>query len=987
MPWLLSVVLFAGTSAMAQPEKADWGKPLTPEESLAKFVVPKDLKLDLMLSEPVIAQPLAISFDERGRLWLLEYRQYPEPAGLKMISKDNVWRAVYDKIPLPPPHHDRGRDRISIHEDTDGDGTLDSHKVFIDGLNIATSCAKGRGGVFVLNPPYLLFYPDRNNDDVPDGDPEVLLEGFGLEDTHSVANSLRWGPDGWLYAAQGSTVSGRIKRPGTKDLPVHSMGQNIWRYHPETKRYEIFAEGGGNAFGVEIDSKGRVYSGHNGGDTRGFHYPQGGYSRKGFDKHGPLSNPYAFGYFDAMKHNLVPRFTHTFLIYEADALPEAYRGKLFGVAPLLSHVVMSDISPKGSTFETKDIGHPITSKDEWFKPVDIKVGPDGGIYVADWYDGQVSHLRNSVGVIDKTNGRVYRLRGLDTKPAGRFDLAKLSTPDLIKHLSDSNEWFRQATLRVLADRKDPAAVPILLESLRKTTGQTALESLWALNLSGGLDESRILEFLEHAEPYVRLWTARLACDFKQVTPSVAAALANRAKVETNVEARAQLACSARRLNAAESLPIVRNLLTHSDDKTDLMIPLLLWWDIEAKADSDRDAVLALFEDKSFWSLPIVQKTIAERIMRRYAAAGLRKDLMSCARLLKLAPDQDSGKRLMAGFEAAMTGRSIANLPAELAEGLAKFEGGSVILGLRQGREEAVSEVLRVLDDPSGDKSKQLQYVQLLSEVKLPRSIPVLLKLAKNNADSALQGGALLALQRYPNPEIGEAVIATLPAMTDDIRGEALAMLASRSNWALRLVEAVDQKKIDPQTIPSETVSRLQRQTDPKIVAITKKYWPQSASKTPAALQSEIERLAKLIRAEPGAPKVGEQLFGKTCGTCHAMFGAGGRIGPELTTYRRDDLDNMLLNIVNPNAEIREGYGTLLVSTNDGRLLSGILMDQDPNSIVIRASDGHDLAIPREEIEEMKASPASLMPEGLLKDLKPKEIVDLFAFLRSTQPPK
>ena len=972
---------------MAQPEKADWGKPLTPEESLAKFVVPKDLKLDLMLSEPVIAQPLAISFDERGRLWLLEYRQYPEPAGLKMISKDNVWRAVYDKIPLPPPHHDRGRDRISIHEDTDGDGTLDSHKVFIDGLNIATSCAKGRGGVFVLNPPYLLFYPDRNNDDVPDGDPEVLLEGFGLEDTHSVANSLRWGPDGWLYAAQGSTVSGRIKRPGTKDLPVHSMGQNIWRYHPETKRYEIFAEGGGNAFGVEIDSKGRVYSGHNGGDTRGFHYPQGGYSRKGFDKHGPLSNPYAFGYFDAMKHNLVPRFTHTFLIYEADALPEAYRGKLFGVAPLLSHVVMSDISPKGSTFETKDIGHPITSKDEWFKPVDIKVGPDGGIYVADWYDGQVSHLRNSVGVIDKTNGRVYRLRGLDTKPAGRFDLAKLSTPDLIKHLSDSNEWFRQATLRVLADRKDPAAVPILLESLRKTTGQTALESLWALNLSGGLDESRILEFLEHAEPYVRLWTARLACDFKQVTPSVAAALANRAKVETNVEARAQLACSARRLNAAESLPIVRNLLTHSDDTTDLMIPLLLWWDIEAKADSDRDAVLALFEDKSFWSLPIVQKTIAERIMRRYAAAGLRKDLMSCARLLKLAPDQDSGKRLMAGFEAAMTGRSIANLPAELAEGLAKFEGGSVILGLRQGREEAVSEVLRVLDDPSGDKSKQLQYVQLLSEVKLPRSIPVLLKLAKNNADSALQGGALLALQRYPNPEIGEAVIATLPAMTDDIRGEALAMLASRSNWALRLVEAVDQKKIDPQTIPSETVSRLQRQTDPKIVAITKKYWPQSASKTPAALQSEIERLAKLIRAEPGAPKVGEQLFGKTCGTCHAMFGAGGRIGPELTTYRRDDLDNMLLNIVNPNAEIREGYGTLLVSTNDGRLLSGILMDQDPNSIVIRASDGHDLAIPREEIEEMKASPASLMPEGLLKDLKPKEIVDLFAFLRSTQPPK
>ena len=196
----------------------------------------------------------------------------------------------------------------------------------------------------MLNPPYLLFYPDRNGDDVPDGDPEVHLQGFGLEDTHSVVNSLRWGPDGWIYAAQGSTVTGHVTRPGLDQgkEPVHTMGQLIWRYHPETRRYEVFAEGGGNAFGVEIDAKGRIFSGHNGGDTRGFHYVQGAYFQKGFDKHGPLSNPYAFGYFPAMKHNRVPRFTHTFLIYEAETLPEKYRGVLFGVAPLLNHVVMSD---------------------------------------------------------------------------------------------------------------------------------------------------------------------------------------------------------------------------------------------------------------------------------------------------------------------------------------------------------------------------------------------------------------------------------------------------------------------------------------------------------------------------------------------------------------------------------------------------------------------------------------------------------------------
>ena len=200
-----------------------------------------------------------------------------------MVSRDSVWRAVYDKVPQAPPHHVRGRDKITIHEDTDGDGVFDRHKTFVEGLNIATSALRGRGGVWVLNPPYLLFYPDRNNDDVPDGDPEVHLQGFGLEDTHSVVNSLRWGPDGWIYAAQGSTVTGHVTRPGLDQgkEPVHTMGQLIWRYHPETRRYEVFAEGGGNAFGVEIDAKGRVFSGHNGGDTRGFHYVQGAYYQKG----------------------------------------------------------------------------------------------------------------------------------------------------------------------------------------------------------------------------------------------------------------------------------------------------------------------------------------------------------------------------------------------------------------------------------------------------------------------------------------------------------------------------------------------------------------------------------------------------------------------------------------------------------------------------------------------------------------------------------
>ncbi len=1033
--WLAMLAVVGMTTAGA----ADG--PLAPAEAVRAFTVPDDLRIDLALSEPEIAQPVFLNFDERGRMWVVEYRQYPNPAGVKVLSRDGVWRVVYDRVSPPPPNHFKGLDRISIHEDTDGDGTYDKHKVFLDGLNIVTACERGRGGVWVLNPPYLLFYPDANNDDVPDGDPEVRLDGFGLEDTHSVVNSLRWGPDGWLYAAQGSTVTGRVRKVGGRSpvdpknpspqpsptrgegagkgpsalspsplagegrgegssdaarppmidtgssSPVYSMGQLIWRYHPETRRYEVFAEGGGNAFGVELDSKGRVFSGHNGGNTRGFHYVQGGYLLKGFDKHGPLSNPYAFGYFPAMRHNTVPRFTHNFVIDEAEALPPSYRGKLFGVAPLLNHVVLSEVRRDGSSFRTQDIGHPITTTDKWFRPVDIKLGPDGGIYVADWYDAQTSHIRNQEGQLDRTNGRVYRLTGKDTKPLAPFDLATKSTKELVELLADKNRWTRQTALRVIGDRKDASVVPLLARQVREGSGQVALESLWALNLSGGLDEATSIELLDHPDPHVRLWTVRLLGDPGRVSAYVASKLADRAKVEPDADARSQLACSARRLPGPDCLAIVRNLANHDEDADDIHIPLLLWWAIESKAESDRDAVLNLFRDKDFWSRPVVRNTIAERVMRRYASSGSRKDLLTCANLLKLAPSDEDARRLMAGFEAAMAGRSLPPMPEELAEALARFEKGSVTLGLRRGRPEAVVEAIRVLGDDGADKGLLRRYVQILGEVSQPRAVPALLKLATRSTDGALQAAALGSLQRYDSPEIASSVLASLPGMTEDIRLEAYSLLASRPGWALPFAEAVDAGKVDARAVPVEVVRRLRRSPDARLAALVAKLWGEERKVGSAELQAEIERRSAQVRAEPGDPKKGEPIFARKCATCHTLFGKGGKVGPELTTYKRDDLDAMLLSVVNPAAEIREGYAGYLVATRDGRAVGGLMVDQDPRVVVLRSPEGRDVSIARDEIEEMEVSKTSIMPEGLLAGMSDREVRDLFAYLRGNQPPK
>jgi putative membrane-bound dehydrogenase-like protein len=960
-------------------------EPLSPEEAATRFVIHEDLELDQVLAEPIVRQPVSLNFDERGRMWVVQYIQYPHPAGLKMLSRDKFWRAVYDKVPLPPPKGERGLDKITIHEDTDGDGTFDKHKTFVEGLSIATACVRGRGGVWVLNPPYLLFYPDADNDDVPDGDPVVHLDGFGLEDTHSVVNSLCWGPDGWLYAAQGSTVTGHVKRPGIDKQPVNSMGQLIWRYHPETKRYEIFAEGGGNAFGVEFDAKGRLFSGHNGGDTRGFHYVQGAYLQKGFAKHGPLSNPYAFGYFPAMKHHNVPRFTHTFLIYESDSLPERYRGKLFGVAPLLSHVVYSQVEPDGSSFKTKDLGQPVTTTDTWFRPVDIKAGPDGALYIADWYDRQTNHYRNHEGQIDKMTGRIYRLRAKGAKPPPAIDLGKLATAELVALLAHPDKWRRQTALRILGDRKDASALPALRDLIATTTGQTALEGLWGLNLCGGFNEESAAKLLEHDDPYVRLWTVRLLGDSNVVSQKTALRLAQRAASELHVEVRSQLASTARRLPADAGLAIVANLLTRDEDADDGRLPLLLWWAIEARCEADREVVLTLFSDSTLWTKRIVVDQILSRLMQRFAATGQRKDLLVCARLLKLSPGKDATARLMQGFEEAFRGRTLAGIPDELAKAFEESGGSSEILALRQKQPEAIAKGLALIADSRADPRQRVQFIQAFGEIREPRCVPVLLKIVVESRDDTLRMAALAALASYDDPGVAAEIIRAWGSLTDDVRQVAASVLASRKRWALELLGAVNASRVDRAGISPDDVRRMTVYRDERIAQLITRNFGSVEGATTAEMQREIERLSKALKLQPGDVYLGKKLFTAQCAKCHRLFGEGGQIGPDLTTFKRDDLENMLLSLINPSAEIREGFETLLVVTDDGRTASGFLVDRDSQVLVLRGSDGQNVTILQKDIDQTVPQRKSLMPEGLLKDYSDQQVRNLFAYLRSTQP--
>lgn len=959
--------------------------PLSVAEAMKRFTTPDDLVMEPVLSEPEIGQPLFIDFDERGRMWVLNYKQYPNPAGLTAVSRDKYLRAVYDKTPLPPPNHFPGKDKITIHEDTDGDGKYDKHKTFVDGLSICTSFARGRGGLFVLNPPYLLFYPDKDNDDVPDSDPEVLLEGFGMEDSHSVASNLRWGPDGWLYAAQGSTVTGLIKRYGSKDEPVHSMGQLIWRYHPGTKRYEIFAEGGGNTFGVEIDSKGRVYSGHNGGDTRGFHYVQGGYYRKGFGKHGELTNPYAFGYFNHMAHHSVPRFTHQYIIYEGAALSAKYEGRIFGVGPLQSHVVISDVEATGSSFKTKDVGHAITSKDPWFRPVHIKVGPDGALYVCDFYEQRIDHASHYQGRVTPDSGRVYRLHDPAAPESEAFDHGKLSGVELLELLKHENKWHRQVALRRLGDLRDPFVAGRLRTQVIEADGQEALELLWALNVSRGFNEAIARKTLQHDDPHVRAWTVRLLCDDGQVSPAVAQQLASIARAEPHVEVRCQLACSARRLPARDGLAIVAELLAHDEDASDTFMPLSLWWAIEAKADEGRTQIVKMFQDSEIWQRSIVRDHILERVMRRYAMAGTQKDLVTCARLFELAPTSDDAKRLLKGFEEAFSGRTLSDLPDELVAALGKVGGGSLALRLRRREGTALDEAFKLVRDEQGDTKTRVELVQVLGQIDDKRAVPVLLAVAGLSENSEVQSVALSALQAYELPHIGAAIARLHKGYNHDVQAVAQSVLATRPTWSIELLAAVDRGEIKPEAVSEGILQRLLFYKNDQIAELVKKHWGDIQSATTDQMRAELGRLENVLAEAAGNPYRGKQLFLKNCGKCHQLFTDGGQIGPNLTSYKRDDLRRVLLNVVNPSIEIREGFENFIVFTEDGRTLNGFVEEQDNRIIVLKGADGQRLIIRRDDIEEMQAVKRSIMPEGILKPLSDQQIRDLFAYLRATQP--
>jgi putative membrane-bound dehydrogenase-like protein len=955
-----------------------------PADAIKAMKVPEGFRVSVVAAEPMVRKPLTMSFDDRGRMWVIQYLQYPTPNGLKPIKVDQYLRTTYDRIPEPPPKGPKGRDRITILDDPDETGRFRKSKDFLSDLNLATGMCLGHGGVFVANPPYLLFY--KMKDDAPVGDPEVLLEGFGMEDSHAMANSLQWGPDGWLYGAQGSTVTAKIR--GIE------FQQGIWRYHPLTKEFELFSEGGGNTWGLDFDRHGNAIAGTNWGAQVMLHQVQGGYYIKGFGKHGPLHNPYTFGYFDHVPYQGAKggHVTCGGIIYRGGAFPEKFNDQYIA-ANLLSHALYwHQVTPQGSSFTARFGGDLLTTDDGWFRPVDLEVGPDGALYAADWCDKRANHV-DPVDNWDRTKGRIYKLEwanGVASAPRGpKLPLNKLSSKELVALLSHPNQWYVRSARQLLAERRDVAVIPELRKLIADNTGQLALEALWALYVSDGFNSTIAESCLKHSNEDVRAWTVRLIGDAKKLSPTTRDLLVDIAGTDKSPVVRSQLACTAKRLPGKHGLFIVRQLLGRSEDVNDPHIPLLLWWAIEDKAVTDRDAVLGLLDSPAAWRAPLTSKFIVERLARRYMAAGSDTDLATCAKLLDAAPGPTEVDLLVTGMEKALEGRFLPKPPPALERHLTALrtkQPDKITLlrfALRLGSADAYDQTLRLITEAKTASADRVGLVEIVGQLGKPECVPSLLQLLADSKDGRLRQTVLAALQSFPDPRIATTVLDLYPKLPGDLRLRGQALLAGRPASALALVKAVEAGRIDKKEIAFDQLQRIAAFNKPELTKLVEKHWGKVGAASSGEKKSRMVSIAHILRQGKGNPVNGKALFTKHCATCHTLFGEGGKIGPELTGVDRKNLDFLLTSIVDPSAFIRPEFVAYTVETKDGRVLTGLIVEQSPKSVTLLDGKNERTVVAKENVEgEITPSSVSLMPEKILDPLDDQEIRDLLGYLRS-----
>lgn len=970
-PLLLLAALLVTSPAGAQeefiPRRQDKlpGPPLTPAQAQAKMTVPEGFSVELVASEPDVVNPVAMTFDEQGRVWITESFEYPR------------------REPGP------GRDRIKVLEDTDGDGQLDKVTIFAEGLNIPSGIAVGHGGVWVANAPDLLFMQDTDGDLKADKQ-EVIVTGFGRQDTHELPNSLTWGPDGWLYGLNGVFNPGHIEYRGK----TYDFTCALFRIHPRTRDFELFCEGTSNPWGVAFDREGSAFVSACVIDHL-WHLTESGY----YHRQGGPYPPYTWKLESIVNHQHQLAAYCGLTYFDSDAYPEEYRQVLY-MGNIHGNCVNADrLHRRGATYHATPEEDFLTANDVWFMPVVQKTGPDGCLYVLDWYDRYHCYQdanRDPAG-IDRLHGRLWRVRYQNTPRARPFNLAEETSAQLVERLDSPNIFYRELAQRLLQERQDADVTPKLQEIVlaEGTSDRQRMHALWSLIGTDSLEESFHLALLNSNRAELRAWGVRAAGNFGQVSQPVTERIADLA-ADPEPSVRLQVAIAARKVKGLDPLSVLADVLVNYDK--DSLLPNIVWQNVHPLLGTQGEDFLRMVNDRAHERLPVLRDMTPFLVERLLSGQG--NDFSGIAALLEVflsGPQQDaaSAKACLAAIAQKIQTREIQEqrldtLRKKLAPAIAKIhEAGSkhplyldsVLLAVSWDDKQSLAAVRRLFADKSQAVALRRQALDALVAAGDPELMPtVAAVLADGKQSPEVLGDVLASLARRSDDQVASVVLAAYEQLDASLKPRAIELLAQRPAWARQLLLAISEKQLPATVLNVNQVRRLLASPDKELAASVQKHWGTIRTERSPQRETVIADMRLLLRHTQGDPQRGLKAYDKLCGQCHQLFGRGQQVGPDITKNGRSNFEQLLSNVFDPSLVIGTSYQAYTVATDEGRILTGLLVEDSPQRIVLKMQGGKQEVVPRDEIDIMEKSKLSMMPEGVEKQLQPQEIADLFALL-------
>jgi len=926
-------------------------------------------------------QPIAFTFDDRGRMWVVECLSYPN------------WKP-----------DGTGADRVTMFEDTDGDGKHDVRTVVYDKGSNLSGIELGHGGIWLCSVPNLIFIPCDFNADKPvrSGEPLVVLDGWNMKDTkHNIFNSLIWGPDGWLYGCNGIQSRSFVAKPGTpmKDRTEFNCG--VWRYHPTRKVFEPFAHGTTNPFGLDYDEYGEFFM-TNCVIKHLFHVIPGGH----FDRmYGQDVNPnvyklmpsiadyihWAGGDWTSSRGNKPEHsdagggHAHSgAMVYLGDNFPDEYRNTLFTCNIHGNRLNRDVLKRHGSGYKAERAKDFMFANDPWFRGIAIHYGPDGGVFVSDWCDTGECHNYDKV---DVTNGRIHKI--VYGKPkAWKGDLSKLNVGELVDLLSHKNHWFVRHARRLIIERTELAMYPGKVENdlvnlfKRPEEHLHLLQVVWTLHAVGHSLGAHQLQGFRQAEEAIRAAGVRMTA--AGMPEGFAYSVREKNFGTGCLPERMALASCISQLEPGKRVALLPTLIDSIEKKDieDAFFPLMVWYAIEPTVGLSNAATM---KHLNAMPIPMVREFIARKltslensnITALLEASTRSKDSVFQRDVLQGILEGIGGTRQLA-MPDAWTKAS----PVLLASSSADVRQQAMILAVTFNDESAIASMKKTAGDPKAEVANRSTALRTLLRRGKPDLLPILQELVN---DRAMRAEAIRGLAAFNDPGTAATLLKIYPTLSEPEKEDAVQTLASRTDWALALLDAIEQNKVPRRDVSVFVARQIQGSKDKRVGERLTKVWGQIQ---PASTQRvELTKKYKAILNEDALKKSdavkGRQIYAKNCASCHKLYDDGGDIGPALTGSQRSNIDYLLENVLDPSAVVPREYQVVSIDMKNERRINGIVRAETEKSVTVQTAN-ETLVLPKDEIETRVQSKLSMMPEGILDKLNEQEVRDLVAYLRGRE---